>query len=174
MHQALYRLGQFLAALLARVSETECAQAKAYLPQPAWVLFRRMPVADQRHGWRVMRGLQRAGVTDSRLLAAALLHDVGKSEAGLTPIHRAIIVLLGRFWPSALARLAREPAEGWRRPFVIHRCHPALGAQSAARAGCDPLCTALIQRHQEELVQTGPRDEFERWLAALQRADASF
>ena len=44
-----------------------------------------MSVSDQRHSLNVMRTLRRQGHTEPDLLAAALLHDVGKSAAWLTP-----------------------------------------------------------------------------------------
>jgi hypothetical protein len=58
----------------------------------------------------------------------------------------------------------------WRRPFIIHAHHPAIGAAWAEEAGCDPLAVRLIVRHQE--ILTGqPADEEEKLLAALQWAD---
>lgn len=173
MSQAAYRVRQFfgsLAALLARVSEDDLRQADAHLPPQARLLFRRMSAADQRHSLAVMRALQRAGQAQPALLAAALLHDVGKSAAWLTPVHRAIIVLLGRFWPAALGWLSREPASGWRRSFVVQRTHAELGAQWAEQAGCQPASVTLIRRHQEP-PPACPRDELEAWLVQLQAAD---
>jgi hypothetical protein len=181
--RAAYRVRQFCSSLRARVSADDLRQADAYLPPEARTLFRQMPAADQRHSLAVMRALERAGHGHPALLTAALLHDVGKSAARLTPVHRAIIVLLGRFWPGALDWLAREPATGdsfstgsgpgkinWRQPFIVHRRHPQLGAHWAEQAGCSATSVALIRRHQEALT-TGPRDEIERWLIQLQRAD---
>ncbi len=173
---------QFFAALSARVSQDDLRQADAHLPPEARRLFRKMSAADQRHSLAVMRALEGAGHTHPALLTAALLHDAGKSAARLTPVHRAVIVLLGRFWPAALEWLARElpggdsslanPVPGkinWRWPFIVHRCHPGLGAQWAKQAGCDASSVALIRRHQE--LVTEPRDEFEQLLVQLQQAD---
>lgn len=170
MSQAVYRVRQFFSSLLARVSEQDLREADAHLPPGARKLFRRMSAADQRHALAVMRSLRQGSPA---LLAAALLHDVGKSAAWLTPVHRTVIVLAQRFWPAAWDWLAREPAASWRRPFAIHRRHPELGAQWAEQAGCDVLSVTLIRRHQEPLVSQ-PRNEMERLLAELQYADKKY
>lgn len=167
--RAAYRVQQFFNSLLARVGKDDLRQADAHLPAKARRLFRQMSAADQRHGLGVMRRLERAGHTHPALLTAALLHDVGKSAGKLTPVHRAIIVLLGRFWPAALEWLMREPAPTWRQPFVVHRCHPELGAQWAEQAGCDSLAVTLIRRHHEPLALG--QDDVELWLAELEHAD---
>jgi len=167
---ATYRVRQFASALLARVSPDDLREADEVLPSDAQKLFRRMSVSDQRHSLNVMRTLRRQGHTEPDALAAALLHDAGKSATRLYPWHRAIIVLSTRFAPSVLAWLTRGEPRGWRRPFVIHRQHTEIGAEWAAQAGCSPLTVSLIRRHQEPL-RRAPQDEEERLLVALQRAD---
>jgi hypothetical protein len=92
-----YRVGQFLRALTARVSGEEVDQATGVLTPEARALFRRQAVQDQRHALAVCRVLRRAGYTNPHLLAAALLHDVGKATTRLPAWQRAVIVLLGRF-----------------------------------------------------------------------------
>ena len=120
----------------------------------------------------VARTLQQAGHTDAALLQAALLHDAGKS-LGQPIIHRVLIVLFAAFWPAALKWLARdtttnlalEQISWWRRPFVIHAHHPAIAAEWAAQADCDPLAVNLIARHEEK---ADPQDKL---LVVLQWAD---
>lgn len=170
LQAAAYRVHQFVSALLARVSPDDLREADEILPPDAQRLFRRMNVADQRHSLNVMRTLRRQGYAEPDLLAAALLHDVGKSAARIAPWHRALIVLSSRFAPGVLARLAGGEPHGWRRPFVIHRQHAELGARWATLAGCTLLTTSLIRRHQEPL-RRAPLDEEEHLLVALQRAD---
>jgi len=170
VRQAIYRARQFFDAALARVNADDLEEADKWLSPPAQKLFRQMSAGDQRHSLAVMRALKQGGQTHPALLAAALLHDVGKSQARLTLVHRTLIVLLGRFWPAALDWLAREPADGWRQPFVTHRRHAELGAHRADQAGCAAMTVTLIRRHQE-LVALEPRDEIERLLVQLQQAD---
>jgi hypothetical protein len=169
---AIYRVRQFVDALLARVSLEDLREADEILPPGAQELFRQMGVPDQRHALNVLRTLRRAGRTEPALLVAALLHDVAKSAARIYSWHRAVIVLTKRFAPNVLAWLGSGEPRGWRRPFVIHRQHAEIGAQWAAQAGCSTLTVSLIRRHQVSLDHT-PLDEEEYLLVALQRADGT-
>lgn len=186
-----YRVGQFIQALTARVPETEITQAVRVLTPEAQALFRRQAIQDQHHALAVYHTLCQAGHTNPQLLAAALLHDVGKAATRLPAWQRAIIVLLERFAPRLLARLSREgPQEhgqglpsGWRCSFVVHAQHPEIGARWALESGCSPLTVALIRRHQDKLSSDaaltgrnvdGEKDENKQnqLLAALQAADS--
>jgi len=166
-----YRVGQFWRALTAWVAPDEPVTVDALLPAAARRLFACQPAADRAHALAVLRALW-TEEAHRDLLAAALLHDVGKADAGLSALHRAAIVLLDRWSPRLLARLSREEgwgASGWRRPFVGHAGHAALGAERARAAGCSPLTVALIARHHERL--TAVCSEEDRLLAVLQQAD---
>jgi hypothetical protein len=165
-----YRVGQFLQSLVARVPEEEVEQATRILTPQARALFRRQAIQDQRHALAVYRTLCHIGHTDPGLLAAALLHDVGKAAAWLPAWQRAIIVLLNRFAPRLLDCLSRGKPQGWRRPFVVHARHPQTGARWAREAGCSPLTVALIQRHQDRLASCSTEED--RSLAVLQAADS--
>lgn len=172
-----YRVEQFLRALTAQISEEEVEQAVCILTPEARALFRCQAVQDQRHALVVYHALRQAGHTSPQLLAAALLHDVGKAAARLPAWQRAALVLLEHFAPCLLAHLSQgEPqaralslAKGWRRPFVVHARHPEVGSRWAQEAGCSPLTVALIRRHQDRL--TGCQTEEDQLLAVLQAAD---
>ncbi len=170
-----YRVRQFFRALTARVSEEELEQAAGILTPASLALFRSMATQDQRHALDVCAALRQAGHSDPDLLAAALLHDVGKSAGQLSAWHRAIIVLLERFAPRLLARLSRGEPDSWRRPFAIHASHPEVGARWAQEAGCRPLTAALIRRHEEPTSsfrsEGGLLQYEDQLLAALQAAD---
>jgi hypothetical protein len=173
-----YRVGQLLRALTARVPDDEVKQAMRVLTPDAQGLFGRQAIQDQRHALAVYRTLYHAGHTDHQLLAAALLHDVGKAAARLPAWRRAIIVLLDRFAPRLLARLSQgEPQahvssrrRSWRYAFVVHARHPEAGAGWAQEARCSPLTVALIRRHQDRLASG--RTEEDQLLAVLQAADS--
>jgi hypothetical protein len=165
-----YRIGQFLRALTARVSDEEVEQATRSLTPQARALFRRQAVQDQRHALAVYRALRRAGHTNPHLLAAGLLHDAGKAAAQLPAWQRAVFVLLGRFAPRLLVRLSRGEPWLWNRTFAAHARHPEVGACWAQEAGCSLLAVALIRRHEERLA--GCQTEEDRLLAALQAADS--
>ncbi len=185
----LYRAYQFFIALRAYLpgwagglrGDLPAADARlvtTILPAPAQQrLFERMSPNDRRHGIAVARTLQQAGHHQPALLQAALLHDVAKCLGQPLP-HRVLIVLLEAFWPAGLARLSARSFQdddldhiaGWRRPFVVHAHHPALGAAWAAEAECHPVAVRLIARHQDGLDDEDSTEEA-RLLAALQRAD---
>jgi hypothetical protein len=136
----------------------------------AQALFRCQAVQDRRHALAVYTALQQGGHTDPHVLAAALLHDAGKSAARLSPAHRAIVVLLRRFAPRLLARLGQGRPSWWNRPFVAHAQHPETGARWAQEAGCSALTVALIRRQEESVDGSTAEDRF---LVALQAADST-
>lgn len=184
MHPALYRSYQFFAAVKAslprQLSPADTALMRAVLPAPAQQeLFNRMPPNDRRHAIAVARTLQQAGHTEPALLQAALLHDVAKS-IGQPILHRVAIVLFEAFWPAALRALSdwqQNDADSqirgivwWRRPFVVHAHHPAIGAAWAKQAGCDALAVTLILNHQQKPA-AAPATAVEKLQAALYQAD---
>ena len=168
---AIYRVQQFARAAgawvrPARVDEDRIGR---YLGPAAARLFRGMPGYDRRHALAVLDTLERAGYDDPDLLAAALLHDAGKTlhpEGRLYLWHRVAAVLARALWPGLLARLGREPIQGWRRPFFVQQHHAELGAELALQAGCSARAAALIRLHEGP---DGPADD--RLLAALRDAD---
>ena len=169
---AVYRVRQFLwaAGAWVRSEEVEVAVLDRYLPPPAVEVFQAMPRYDQRHALMVFRALQQQGHIEPDLLAAALLHDVGKSVPqgkGLRLWHRVAAVLLHTFWPGSLERLAQDKPGSWRWPFFVQQHHAVLGTELARQAGCSPITVDLVRRH-EDLPE--PTDNL--LLAALKAADS--
>jgi hypothetical protein len=111
-------------------------------------LWRRMSNPDRRHAHGVARRVERALGHEATppILAAALLHDVGKTDAGLRTYGRVIATLSG-----ALA--GREHAELWKsrsgftRKVGLYLLHPDLGGDQLALAGSDPLTVAWAREH---------------------------
>ena len=146
------------------------------LPPEAVTLFRAMPRYDRRHALRVVHALQAKGQTEPDLLAAALLHDVGKSgrqpgtgrKAGRVRLwHRVATVLMRAARPGLLERIGGDSRPGsWRYPFYVQLHHAAIGALLAKQAGCSPRMADLIRRHEDAAVVDG-----DPLLAVLQRAD---
>ncbi len=200
MYPAVYRVYQFFVAVKAGLPEwaggvskilssNDATLVQSILPTDSQQnLFAQMPPNDQRHAIAVARSLQQANYNNPALLQAALLHDVAKSM-GQPIIHRVLIVLFETFWPAALHRLSagdewRMTNDGssanstirsfpwWRRPFVVHAHHAAIGAVWAQRVGCNPPAVRLIRRHQDKLAEnTGADSEQDKLLTALQWAD---
>lgn len=169
MARPLYRIQQFLRALTARVRPAEWKLVEETLPLEAVSLFRRMPVADQRHGLDVLFALRARGHEERALWAAALLHDVAKSE-GVHLWHRVPAVLIQGLRPDGLRRLASPDPRSWRYGFTLILEHPHRGAEMARAAGCSPDVVELIRRHQDGPVLP-PRSRLDEWLIALQAVD---
>jgi len=141
-----------------------------YLSPPLQHLFDRLSVADQRHSLDVLYALRAQGYNDRDLMAAALLHDVGKAGTTLHLWQRVAIVLLQATWPALLYDLAWGDPAHWRYAFYLQREHPAMGARLAQENGASPLTVELIRRHQVPLRQSGGSLE-DKFLRALQEAD---
>jgi hypothetical protein len=81
------------------------------------------------------------------IMAAALLHDVGKVEAGMGTWSRVaatvIAVALGRQRVAAWA----GPGRGWRARAGRYVTHDRRGAILLAAAGSDPLTVAWAGEH---------------------------
>jgi hypothetical protein len=107
-----------------------------------------MSSADRRHSAGVARRVERAlGHEAARpVLAAALLHDVGKVESGLGTYGRVVATL-------SAAVAGRDQARTWMRGTGITRkvglylLHPDLGGDLLALAGSDELTVAWAREH---------------------------
>jgi hypothetical protein len=129
-------------AHLARRFATSLSSAPPDAADEAWAhghlgageraLWDRMTASDRRHSIEVARRFvdRRRGATVDEV-AGALLHDVGKIEAGLGTLGRVTATVVG---PRT-------------RRFRRYHDHEAIGAQLAAAAGADPVTVALIAGH---------------------------
>jgi|SRR5579883_2507454 hypothetical protein len=111
LHALAYRLWQVGQQLgfVAPLTVEEHEEVARWLPSSALPLFQSMSAADQRHSLRVCRGLQARGCQDEDMLAAALLHDIGKA-GGRVPFWTRPVIVLGKMCaPRLLARAALDP-----------------------------------------------------------------
>ncbi|MHB0868062.1 MAG: HD domain-containing protein [Chloroflexota bacterium] len=172
--RALYRIRQGLANLLgAPMRSEDRALAARHLSTAEWELFARMEPADQRHSVRVLRTLIESGVADEELLAAALLHDVGKSRCRISVLHRTVAVLLEALF-GELPPFALQKRSGWWMPIFVLANHPRLGACMLTQAGSTERVWRLVELHQQDprLVRWLPDSQWLREaLIALRRAD---
>jgi hypothetical protein len=133
MSRAAHLVRRFLGALWPGPPRAaDIAWVKDVLDDAEYGLWAQLPRHDRRHAIRVARRVERtlagtAEAGDTRWLAAALLHDVGKLDAGLGPVGRVGATLAG-------AAAGHEMAGPWSarrgvtRRVGLYLRHPELGA----------------------------------------------
>jgi hypothetical protein len=110
-------------------SAADEAWAMTFMTTAEAHLWSRMMVQDRRHSIEVARRfLERRPEATREEMAGALLHDVGKLQAGLHTFGRVVATLVG-------PRTAR---------FREYRDHEAIGAGMVAAIGADPVTVALV------------------------------
>ncbi len=130
----LAHLARRFATSLSRQPPTAAdeAWAASWLSPTEIGLWRRMSNGDRRHAVAVGRRFvaRRPGTTRAEM-AGALLHDVGKVDAGLGTLGRVVATVVG-------PRTER---------FRQYHDHEAIGARWADEAGADAVTVALIEGH---------------------------
>ena len=130
------------------------AWARTHLLPGEEALWARMSNPDRRHAVGVARDVERAlGHEANRpVMAAALLHDVGKIESGLRTYGRVVATLCGMI-------IGREQARDWMRSrgytrrVGMYLLHPDLGGDLLGMAGSDPLTEAWAREHHRPAEQ---------------------
>jgi hypothetical protein len=116
-------------------------------------LWRRMSGPDRRHAVAVARESQRrldeAGLGARReVLAAALLHDVGKVEARLGTGGRVAVTLVAVVvGHDRLAGSGRGTRGSWLEPARRYLAHDRIGGELLRDCGSDPFTVAWAQQH---------------------------
>jgi len=147
VNHVLYRLEQGWHHLISSRAQVDYHLVTSVLDEPALMLFEQMSPADQAHACRVLEVLQASGPISCDLAQAALLHDVGKAQAGLSIFYRTWIILLRRIAPGWLVKLSANPGSAWQRPFYFQARHARDGARLAQMAGCGQRTVWLIEHH---------------------------
>ncbi len=112
------------------------------------LLFRRLPNHDRRHAIRVARSVaaQLPAEPDPRWLRAALLHDVGKYDAGLTVPGRALATVAAEMaGPDRTRRWTSAP--GWRGRVSSYAHHGEIGERELLAVGSDAEVAAWAGAH---------------------------
>ena len=127
-----------------------------------WIL---MSGPDRRHSYGVARDVERAlGHEATRpVLAAALLHDVGKLDAGLRTYGRVVATLSGAVAGHEMANLW-VTRSGFTRKVGLYLLHPRSGGDMLELAGSDPLTVAWTREHHLPEDQWTVRNDIARIL----------
>jgi hypothetical protein len=80
------------------------------------------------------------------VLAAALLHDVGKVESGLGTYGRVVATLSAKVAGPSMAATWRKQ-RGFARRVGLYLHHDQLGGDLLELAGSDPLTVAWTREH---------------------------
>jgi hypothetical protein len=131
-------------------SSADDAWARSRLSEPEQSLWSRMSRQDRRHAAAVAHRVEATlgeGATPA-VLAAALLHDVGKVEARFGTYRRVMATLSGlavRHDPEVIAAWTRTT--GFTRRVGLYLQHDRLGGDLLALAGSDPVTVAWAREH---------------------------
>lgn len=164
-----YRTAQFVRSFGARTKLQDLARTWPFLTETQRALFLRLPAADQLHSLRVLDVLVEADESDPDLLAAALLHDIGKVHRPLRLWERVFVVLAQSFAPDWAASWADEQGGALRSALAVSHNHAQWGAEMLAGTGASQRLIDLVQRHQDP--PTEPTSETDHLLRRLQQAD---
>lgn len=139
-------------------SPADVEWALAALNEREQRLFGQMSNPDQRHAVRVARRVEEAyaeqfgpGAAEPDVpvgvaLAAALLHDVGKTEARLGTYGRAIATLSGAVGGLDLAEIWQEKS-GFTRKVGMYLRYGIIGQEMLVLAESDPVVVAWSIEH---------------------------
>ena len=161
-----YRVGEFFRAVTARPNPELAEFASNHLPPSLLELFKGMSPYDQAHCVAVAQKVLEMGERDPDLIAAALLHDVGKSKIKLAVWYRVAAVLLKDKLRFFACRTQGKPI---CYSVYVQVEHPRIGSEMAREAGCSERCARLILYHQEKDPPLEPEER--RMVAVLQSAD---
>lgn len=132
----LHLAGRFFGMITAApLSPREQSEVASLLSPDLAPLFWRQPSADQRHALNVARRVMERDHSDAELIVAALVHDVGKADAGLGPVRRSIATVLDIAGVQVGGRMGR------------YLDHGAIGARALESAGASDLTVSFARLH---------------------------
>lgn len=149
MGSAMHLTRRFFGALRpGGPSEVDRVWVKSVLSEAEFVLWRRQYGPDRRHTAAVAREVERrlGNEASPPVLAAALLHDIGKIDADLRTWGRVVATLSAKVAGRDAARLWTK-STGFTRKVGLYLQHPEIGADMLEMAGSDPLTVAWAAEH---------------------------
>jgi HD domain len=154
----------------------DIAWVESLLEPGELALWRRIPNHDRRYSIRVAKNVEARLVgTDfagqSRWLAAALLHDVGKLDSGLGVVGRSVATVMGA--AAGSARVDQwTSVSGFRRRVAWYRQHDERGAERIRAAGGrdEAARWARVHHHRDRWPGSGVPLEVAEALEAADNA----
>ncbi|MGY6499669.1 MAG: HDIG domain-containing metalloprotein [Acidimicrobiales bacterium] len=118
------------------------------LSEPEMALWWRMSGPDRRHSVAVARRVERSlgHEATAAVLAAALLHDVGKTQSGLGTYGRVVATLSAAVAGHEMATVWSRKT-GFVRKVGLYLRHDEIGADQLYMAGSDPVTVAWAREH---------------------------
>jgi len=128
--------------------DTDRAWVESVLSEAEYALWRRQYGPDRRHTAAVAREVERrlGNEATAPVLAAALLHDIGKIDADLGTWGRVVATLSAKVAGRDTARLWSK-STGFTRKVGLYLQHPEIGADMLEMAGSDSLTIAWAAEH---------------------------
>ncbi|MDE0067968.1 MAG: HD domain-containing protein [Acidimicrobiaceae bacterium] len=147
---------RFFAALTNRgPRESDRVWVESVLSPREYALWACQYPPDRRHSALIARQVERRlaghpefGEDTRWVLASALLHDVGKIEAGLGAWSRVFATVVGRVWGSERVRQWAHD-DGFRGRVSSYLRHPEIGAELLRDAQSDPRTVAWAAEHHQ-------------------------
>ena len=134
--------------------EADRAWVEDVLSDAEYALWVRQYGPDRRHTVAVAREVERRLGHEATppVLAAALLHDIGKIDADLGTWGRVVATMSAKVAGADTARLWIK-STGFTRRVGLYLHHPELGADLLEMAGSDPLTIAWAEEHHKPADQ---------------------
>lgn len=142
--RAAHLVARFVGSLVPRrVSDAQVQRVRTHLTHAEFACWERMPRADRIEGLAVARRFEklvaetRSHYDDSLIdtcIAGALVHDVGKQDAGLGTYRRAMATIAGAFAGHDIAD-AWSMSRGVTRRFGLYLRHAELGRHRLVVSG---------------------------------------
>ncbi|MEM7142032.1 MAG: hypothetical protein AAF548_13480 [Actinomycetota bacterium] len=128
--------------------EAERAWVESVLSEAEYALWKRQYGPDRRHTAAVAREVERRLGHEATppVLAAALLHDIGKIDADLGTWGRVVATMSAKVAGADTARLWIK-STGFTRRVGLYLHHPEIGADLLQMAESDPLTVAWAEEH---------------------------
>lgn len=138
----------------AGLSPEEVEEIRAWLSPFEGESFFAQPVYDQRHGLEAARHVAGQQPLRRDLVRAALLHDIGKRQSGLSPI--------GRSFASAHAKFGGVAKGKW----LSYLEHGHAGAVELDILGAEPIVVDFARHHHGERPDSISPDDWTLMQAA--------